>query len=111
MATHPLKLSYKASAEQFGLRSDVTAFYRSVNHYHQEARKSYLTALHMLHVVLYHRGQAKTEPHRIMPQYAERGQGHPRMQVVVDRYLATRRLTDRPNTIAQLDRTLRHFMK
>jgi integrase len=99
------------AVRQFGLRSDVTTFYRSVKHYHQEARKSYLTALHMLHVVLYHRGQAKAEPRRIMPQYAERGQGYPRMQVIVDRYLATRRLTDRPATVAHLDRTLRHFMK
>ncbi len=96
---------------KFGLRSDVTTFYTSVDHYHQEARKSYLTALHMLHVVLYHRGQARTEPRRIMPLYAERGGGQPRMQAVVDRYLAARRLTDRPNTVAQLELTLRQFMK
>ncbi len=96
---------------QFGLRPDVTAFYTSVDHYHQEARKSYLTALHMLHVVLYHRGQAKTEPRRVMPLYAERGGGHPRMQAIVDRYLTARRLTDRPGTVAKLDLTLRRFMK
>jgi integrase len=95
----------------FGLRSDVTDFYTSVDHYHQEARKSYLTALHMLHVVLYHRGQAKMEPRRIMPLYAERGGGQPRMQAVVDRYLTARRLTDRPGTVAKLDLTLRRCMK
>src|SRR5260370_8587377 len=45
---------------QFGLRPDVTDFYTSVDHYHQESRKSYLTALPILHLFPYTRGQAKT---------------------------------------------------
>lgn len=99
------------AVRQFGQRPDLTSFFASAERYQQEARKSYLTALHMLQVVLYHRGQATTEPHKRMPPSAERGMGQPRMQAVADRYLAARRLTGRPATIDRLDLSLRHFMQ
>lgn len=99
------------AVRQFGQRPDLTTFYASVDHYQQAARKSYLTALHLVHVVLYHRGQAKTEPRRIMPLYADREIGYPQMRAVVDRYLATRRLTGRPGTIKHFEMSLRRFMK
>jgi integrase len=95
---------------KFGQRADLTHFFPSASHYHVEARKSYLTALHMLHVVLYHRGQAKTEPRKIMPLYAKRPVHHPSMEAIAARYIATRRVTSRPSTITQIDLTLHQFM-
>jgi len=88
---------------------DLLHFYGSMAQY-QTQRKAYQTHLHLTHVVLYHSGYTSVEPHRIMPLYAARPVLKPRMEAVVSRYLAARRLTDRPNTVEKFDMTLRHFV-
>jgi len=65
--------------------------------------------MHLAHVVLYHHGCTPVEPHRIMPLYAERPGLKPRMEAVVIKYLAARRLTHAPNTVEKMNLTLRHF--
>jgi hypothetical protein len=68
-----------AAIRTFGDRPDIAFFHGSAEEYRRRARKSYLTAVHRLKVVLYHRGQAATEPWKVMPKYAEPSPGHPRM--------------------------------
>src|SRR5207248_6174739 len=77
----------------------------------RRARQSYLTAIHRLKVVLYHREQATTEPWKIMPKYAEPSPGHPRLLATIDRYLMARRLTSRPATVVRLEVSFRRFMQ
>ncbi|HJT57736.1 MAG TPA: tyrosine-type recombinase/integrase [Ktedonobacteraceae bacterium] len=100
-----------AAVRTFGDRSDIAFFHGSVEEYRRRARKSYLTAIHCLKVVLYHRGQAATEPWKVMPKYAEPSPGHPQMLAMISRYLTARRLTSRPATIVRLEVSFRRFMQ
>jgi integrase len=95
----------------FGERPDIALFHGSAEEYRRRARKSYLTAIHRLKVVFYHRGQATTEPWKIMPKYAEPSPGHPRLLATIDRYLMARRLTSRPATVVRLEVSFRRFMQ
>jgi hypothetical protein len=95
----------------FGERADIAYFHGSAQEYQRRSRKSYLTAIHRLKVVLYHRGQAATEPWKIMPKYAAPSPGHPRMLVTIARYLTARSLTSRPGTITRLEVSFRRFMQ
>lgn len=71
--------------------------------------KTHGTHLHLLRVVLYHRGQVQTEPKKSWTIYHQRPALKPRMQQMMERYLAARRLTDRPNTVYKIERGLRVF--
>lgn len=99
------------AVRSFGERPDIALFHGSAEDYRRRARKGYLTAIHRLKVVLYHRGQAATEPWKIMPKYAQPSPGHPRMLAVIDRYLTARSLASRPATIERLGVSLRRFMQ
>jgi len=68
------------------------------------------TAAYKLKIVLYHRGQINEQPKKVYRTYATRPSRPPRMEAVVSRYLAAKRLTDRTATIARADLTLRKFM-
>jgi site-specific recombinase XerD len=99
---------FALALDHFGDRPDVMIFFDSVEHYDKRKRTLYLGSLQLLQNVLYHRGQIQVEPRRF-------GQGHPahtiikpRMEVVIDRYLATRRVSH-PDTVRNIRRTLRHF--
>lgn len=97
------------AARQFGQRPDVALFFGSLPQYHK-ALAMIIAATHKLHVVLYHRGQAATEPRVIMPHRALWPGIRPVMEQVAQRYIAMRRLTDRPGTIIMLDVAMRHFI-
>jgi hypothetical protein len=99
------------AVRRFGERSDVAFFHGSVTRYQRLANKDYLTHIHALRVVLYHRGQATTEPHRNHRPSGRRWPVRkPRMQAVVERFLAVRRLTDRPATVLHIDLAVRQFV-
>src|SRR5207244_8472484 len=70
----------------------------------------YQSNLHLLHVILYHRGQVSKEPRRFLNHRNPRPVMKPRMEAVVARYLTARGLTDRPGTIGGLDLALRQFI-
>ena len=95
---------------RFAERPDVPLFYGSVEHYRTKL-KTYVSYLHRLHVVLYHRGQVKTEPpHREVDRAHLRIftiQHKPLMKQTLDRYLATRRLTDRLATVRGMENAVR----
>jgi integrase len=99
---------FKRAVRDFGQRADVGLFFGSREQYHALA-KEYGTSLHYLHVLLYHRGQAITEPRRIMPPWKSRPTFPPRMTVVLERYIASRRLTDAPVTVEKVALRIEQF--
>jgi integrase len=103
-----LTLEFIEAVRHFSTRPDLDQLYGSGERYHRQ-RKGYQTHLHLTHVLLYHRGWTPVEPHRIMPLYAERPQLKPRMEAVVRKYLAARRLTHEASTVEKMNMTLRHF--
>lgn len=95
---------------RFAERKDLALFFGSVEHY-QDVARTRLRHLYTLRVVLYHRGQVPTEPHMVH-RYTQspRPVIRPRMEAVVNRYLAAQRLKDRPSTIRHVDATLRQLI-
>ena len=93
----------------FGDRPDRDHFFGSPHGY-RHAAWNYSSCLHMLHVVLYHRGQIATEPRRIGPGSATRPVLRPQLEATLQRYLATKRLSCRPATVSRIDRSLRQFI-
>jgi integrase len=95
---------------QFGDRPDIATFFGSRPRYVRLTGQAYLNYVHALRVVLYHRGQLATEPRRTRGGHKLRPARRPRMETVAARFLATRRLTDRPTTVASLEHALREFI-
>ncbi len=95
---------------RFGERTDVALYHRSSQLYESGVRKRYTGHLHLLHVVLYHRGQVQTEPHRVQPQRTIPASLKPRMEAVASRYLTARCLTDRPRTVKGIEQAFRRFI-
>ncbi len=95
---------------RFGERPDVGEFFKSADYDQHHVRNQYTWYFHVLHVVLYHRGQISTPPQRITRASAPRPPVKPRMQAVVHRYLVVRQLTDEPNTVQGFDTTTYKFI-
>jgi len=95
---------------RFGERPDIGDFFQSADYYQHHVRSQYTWYFHVLHVVLYHRGQISTPPQRITRATPPRPLVKPRMQAVVQRYLATRSVTDEPNTVQGFDTTTHKFI-
>ena len=93
----------------FSERDDLHCFYPSARNYRDNAAKQWITHLHQLQVVLFHRGQVATQPRKLMPSWKPPLVLPPRMQVVADRWLAARRLTDAPATVEKLEIAVRRF--
>ncbi len=98
------------AVREFSVRADVTDFYATFDRYRWLSSHSWTTLLHLLQVVLYHRGQVPAPPRRVMPCFAAPAPALPAMQAVIDRWLAARKLTDRPSTLQRLEVALRHFL-
>jgi len=95
---------------QFGERPDLPELYGSIERYRRSRSKDWITHFHQLQVVLFHRGQLPEQPRKVMPYYADRPLAPPKMQAVIDRWLAIHRLINRPSTVSKLDLTLRCFV-
>jgi len=93
----------------FAEHLDLERFYPSAQRYRDGAAKNWITHLHQLQVVLYHRGQVSTQPRQLMPSWKPPLVLPPRMQTVAERWLAARRLTDRPATVVKLELAVRRF--
>jgi integrase len=94
---------------RFGERPDLHQFYGTPEDYRLGAAKRWITHLHQLQIVLFHRGQVAIQPRKIMPAYALPTRMPLRMQAVADRWLSARRLTDRPSTVVKLELAVRRF--
>ena len=99
-----------AAVRHFSERPDIAEFYGSAARYRVSPSKAWITHLHQLGLVLFHRGQSQRRPRKHMPAYAVRPPPRPEMEAVVDRWLAVRRLTDRPITVHHLGLALRNFL-
>src|SRR5712691_1554701 len=93
----------------FSERDDLRFFYPSAQKYRDNAQKLWVTHLHQLHVVLFHRGRVPTRPRKKMPDRKPPLALPPRMQAVAQKWLAARRLTDAPSTTEQLELAVRNF--
>lgn len=96
------------AARAFGERDDLELFFGSKDSY-DSAMKGYGTHLHLLRVVLYHRGQMAAEPRKKWYVVPERPSLKPGMEATMERYLTARRPTSRPNTIYRAQSGLRAF--
>jgi hypothetical protein len=70
----------RAAVRSFGERADIGRFYGSRERYRRSAAKDWITHLHQLHVVLFHRGQVAEQPRKRMPRYAARPPAPARMR-------------------------------
>jgi integrase len=104
---------FSKAVQHFSERSDLLQFYQSKEQY-DELAKQYQVDLYLLHVLLYHRGQATSEPRKRLP-YAEKETAtpafKPRLQTVISRFLAERQVTDRPATLQHFKVGLRRFVQ
>lgn len=100
---------FREAVYAFSRRPDVAFFFGSTERY-RDLLKSYTTSLTCLHVVLFHRSQAATEPHKVMPFWGERKVIPPRMEVVLERYQKTRLLTDMIETAQRVTARVRCFV-
>jgi integrase len=101
----------RAAIVTFGARADLTAYYRSAATW-DSVRREALGSVHVLWVVLYHRGQIAEEPrwHR-RPAASPPPPPPPLLTATVARYLAQRRAAGcRPRTVTRLDQALRRFI-
>jgi integrase len=101
---------FEQALDRFAERPDVDALYGSVDEYRKRLKQRKIS-VHQLQVVLYHRGQVSREPQRLVDRTKQRVFviHQPRMQEVLVRYLATRRLTDQPSTVDKLDLSIRQL--
>jgi len=93
----------------FAEHPNLERFYPSPQRYRVGAAKNWITHLHQLQVVLYHRGQVAEQPRKLMPGWKPPLVLPSTMQAVADKWLAARRLTDRPSTVNKLELTIRRF--
>jgi hypothetical protein len=93
----------------FADRPDLESFHPTRAQFLDGAAKGWITHLHQLQVVLFHRGQIVTQPRKIMPTRKPALVLPPRIQPPVDRWLAARKLTDAPSTVDKLELAVRVF--
>ncbi|MBF6613867.1 MAG: tyrosine-type recombinase/integrase [Chloroflexi bacterium] len=103
---------YLEAVHKLGERPDIARYFGTEKRYHQ-AVEVYTYSLHILNVVLYHRGQVSKEPRKAQPRgIAPPAWAHrPRMKAVIDRYIRERRLVDRPATIDSAELALNLFIR
>lgn len=97
-----------AGVDRFASHPDVAAFYGEATRYVAQA-SLYRAAIHVLGVVLYHRGQVHTEPHRQVPPRTPTPPAPPRLQAIITRFLQERRLTETAASVAHNAQHLRRF--
>ncbi len=103
---------FAKALERFLERPDVAMFFGSTEQYTGVLYHHYLSRFQVLKTVLYHRGQLHTRLKGNTPRRAvSRPILKPRMEAVVTRYIAIRRLTDHPSTIKNFNAALSHFIE
>jgi hypothetical protein len=93
----------------FGERDDVELFYGTRESY-LSGSKMYHSRLHLLGVVLYHRGRLSEVPRKGGYQRPARSAPRPHMVAVAERYVAARRPTISASHAAQMTINLRAFV-
>jgi integrase len=94
---------------EFSDHPDLDRFYPSRAQFLDGPGKGWITHLHQLQVVLFHRGQLHTQPRKLMPSTKPPMALPPLMQAAASKWLAARRLTDAPATVDKLELAVRVF--
>jgi integrase len=97
------------AVQRFDRHPDVAKLHGSSGAFRCQAVQ-YLSQLHLLRVVLYHRGQLPSVPQKGYTSPRQRQAGPAKMEAVLVRYLAARTLTDRPATVKNAETGIRRFM-
>lgn len=90
----------------FGARPDVASFHGPN---YERLSADWRAVLHLLHVLLYHRGQLADPPRRRLVAPARSMKLPEPMAATLIRYFAARSLLDRPATLYNIERGLRRF--
>ncbi|NSL43647.1 hypothetical protein [Streptomyces sp. 8P21H-1] len=77
--------------------------------FYEGPAKSWITHLHQLEVVLFHRGQVAKQPRKLMPSWKPPLTLPPRMLAAAQKWLAASKLTDAPATVDKLELAVRTF--
>jgi integrase len=85
------------------------SFHASAKKFYDGPAKCWITHLHQLQVVLFHRGQVGEQPRKLMPSWKPPMALPPRMQAPAEKWLAARRLTDARSTVEKLELAVRVF--
>lgn len=96
------------AVRRFSERSDLDAYWTSGDRY-REVSKSWITKIGQLRLVLYHRGQVREAPRKIMPS-ADVRPAQPAMGALVEKWLERRAAALRPSTVYHLALTARSFL-
>jgi hypothetical protein len=94
---------------RFPEHPEFTTFHATAEKFYRGAAKCWITHLHQVEVVLFHRGQVATQPRKLMPSWKPPMALPPRMQAAADKWLAARSLTDAPATVSKLELAVRVF--
>lgn len=86
-----------------------SSFHASDDQFRQGPAKSWITHLHQLEVVLFHRGQVDVQPRKLMPSWKPPMTLPPLMLTAAQKWLAARKLTDAPSTVDKLELAVRGF--
>lgn len=92
----------------FGERPDLADYWTSADRY-RTVSKAWITMIGQLRLVLYHRGQVREVPRKIMPSADVRA-AQPAMGALIDRWLERRAPALRPVTIYHHALTARCFL-
>ena len=99
----------EAAVQCFDRHPDVARLHGSADAFRRQATQ-YRSQLHLLRVVLYHRGQLPSVPRKGYTSPRKRQPGPAKMEAVLARYVAARALTDRPATVKNAETGIRRFM-
>jgi integrase len=99
---------FLVAVRTFGARPDLDSYWTSAERY-RDVAKAWITMIGQLRVVLYHRGQVREAPRKIMPS-ADVRPAQPEMGALVDKWLQRRAAALRPSTVYHLGLTARSFL-
>jgi integrase len=99
---------FLVAVRTFGERPDLDSYWSSADRY-RDVAKAWITMIGQLRVVLYHRGQVREAPRKIMPS-ADVRPAQPEMGALVDKWLQRRAAALRPSTVYHLGLTARSFL-
>lgn len=100
--------AYEEALIRFRDHPDVARFFGSRDRYWTNAADAARSSAHALRVILYHERYPVQEPVR-HKRRTPLPPATPRMQAVIDRYLARRRFVDAESTVCNLRKALRHL--
>lgn len=90
-------------------RRDLDRFHGSPAQFERQ-RTMWRSYLHLTHVLLFHAGRVHDDPRVVQQRRTAFVEGPAPMRATVERYLAARRLTDRPMTVRRTEEGLSRFV-